>query len=101
MKDSTAIGLGCAFVVCLAAAFLAGMIVARHAATDHETGSRLNAGNAELPNPFSPSPAHDPYFINQQRKNVEALERACRRTGQYCREAAQMRQWLVENGGAR
>jgi hypothetical protein len=101
MKDSTAIGLGCAFAVCLAAAFLAGMMVARSAVTDHETSLRVNAGNAALPNPFSPSPAHDPYFINQQRKNVEALERACRNTGQYCSEAAQLRQWLAKNGGAR
>ena len=100
MKGSTAIGLGCAFVVCLAAAFLAGMMVARPAVTKHETHPRMNRGNAALFNPFSPNPMSDPYFIERQRKNVEALERTCRHTGKYCNEAAQMRQWLSKRGVA-
>jgi hypothetical protein len=100
MKDSTAIGLGCAFVIGLVGAFVAGVVVASAAVTESETRSRVNRGNAALLNPFSPNPMSDPYFIEQERKNVEALERTCRETGQYCNEAAQMRQWLVERGVA-
>jgi len=98
MRDSMAIGLGCAFVICLAVSFLAGAMVARRSVTEHEASPRANAGNAELANPFSPNPTQDPYFLNQQRKNLEALERTCRRSGKYCQEATQMRQWLAENG---
>jgi hypothetical protein len=98
MKDSTAIGLGCAFVIGLAAAFIVGVMIGGRPVTRHEATAHVNAGNTARPNPFSPNPAHDPYFIDQQRKNVEALERSCRRTGKYCREAAQLRQWLAENG---
>jgi hypothetical protein len=100
MKHSTAIRLGCAFVVGLAAAFLAGVMVASAAVTERETRPRVNRGNAALLNLFSPDPMSDPYFIEQERKNVEALERTCRQTGQYCNEAAQMRQWLAERGVA-
>jgi hypothetical protein len=100
MKDSTAIGLGCAFVIGLAAAFLAGVVVANRAVTEHETRPRVNRGNAALFNPFSPNPTHDPYFLDHERMNVEALEQTCRKTGKYCHEAAQMRQWLAESGAA-
>ena len=91
----------CAFLIGLAAAFLAGVMVARHTVTERETNPPVNLGNAGLPNPFSPNPTHDPYFIDQERKNVEALERTCRRTGRYCNEAAQMRRWLAESSAAR
>jgi hypothetical protein len=100
MKDSTAIGLGCAFLIGLAAAFLAGIMVAGHAVTEHETSPHVNRGNAALLNPYSPNPMSDPYFIEQERRNVEKLERTCRQTGQFCNEAAQMRQWLVRRGVA-
>ena len=98
MKDSTAIGLGCAFVIGLAAAFLAGVTVARRTVSEHEMRPRVNRANAAQFTPFSPNPPHDPYFLDQERKNVEALERTCRKTGKYCHEAAQMRQWLAESG---
>ena len=100
MKNSAAIGLGCAFVVGLAVAFMAGLLVASRAVTDYEARSRVNRAGGALFNPYSPNPMSDPYFIEQQRKNVEALERACRQTGQYCNEAAQMRQWLAQRGAA-
>jgi hypothetical protein len=100
MKDSTAIGLGCAFVIGLTAAFLAGVMVTNRAVTEPEAHPRVNRGNAALFNPFSPNPMSDPYFIEQERKNVEAFERACRQTGQYCDEAAQMRQSLAQRGAA-
>lgn len=100
MKNAMAIGLGCAFVIGLAVAFLAGVLVASRAVTEREARARLNRGNAVLFNPYSPNPMSDPYFIEQERKNVEALDRACRRTGHYCNEAAQMRQWLVSRGVA-
>ncbi len=95
-----AIGLGCAFVISLAAAFLAGVMVARRTVAERETSPQVNAGNATLPNPFSPQPTKDPYFINQERKNLEVLERTCRQTGKYCHEAAQMRQRLAQSGAA-
>ena len=78
--------------------FLAGVMVAMRTVTERETSPYANAGNAALPNLFSPNPTHDPYFISQERKNLEALERTCRQTGKYCHEAAQMRQSLAGSG---
>lgn len=100
MKQSTAIGLGCAFVIGLVGAFLAGVLVAGRAVTEGEARTHMNRGNAALFNPFSPNPMSDPYFIEQERKNLKVLERACRQTRQYCSEAGQMRQWLAERGVA-
>jgi len=40
---------------------------------------------------YSPRIRDDPYFLEQQRKGIEALEAECRRTGAFCAEARQAR----------
>ena len=40
---------------------------------------------------YSPSIRDDPYFLEQQRKGIEALEAECRRTGDFCAEARRAR----------
>ncbi|MEO6388211.1 MAG: hypothetical protein ABIT16_04495 [Croceibacterium sp.] len=47
---------------------------------------------------FSPKVLSDPYFLDQQRKGIEALEQNCRRTGAMCDEARQGRAWLERQG---
>ena len=98
MKRSTAFGLGCAFMAGAALAFPAGLFTARRTVPEHERGAPVRPGHAELLNPYSPQITSDPYFIEQQRKSLEALERSCRASGTYCREAAQMRQLLADRG---
>ena len=43
---------------------------------------------------YSPRLLSDPYFLDQARRGTEALERQCRRSGEYCAEAAAARDWL-------
>ena len=43
---------------------------------------------------FNPNIRDDPYFLEQQRKGIEALEAECRRTGAFCAEARQARRRL-------
>lgn len=43
---------------------------------------------------YSPKVLSDPYFIEQQRLGVEALEKACRERGELCGEAREGRRWL-------
>ena len=45
---------------------------------------------------YSPSIRNDPYFLEQQRKGIEALEAECRRTGAFCAEARQARRRLED-----
>ena len=45
---------------------------------------------------YSPSIRDDPYFLDQQRKGIEALEAECRRTGAFCAEARQARRQLED-----
>jgi hypothetical protein len=52
--------------------------------------------SAAMRNVFSPSVRTDPYFIDRQRENVEALERYCRETDKLCAEARTARQRLDE-----
>jgi hypothetical protein len=40
---------------------------------------------------YSPALLRDPWFRDQQRKNVEALESHCRRTGELCPESRSAR----------
>jgi hypothetical protein len=40
---------------------------------------------------YSPRIKDDPYFLEQQRKGIEALEAECHRTGEFCAEARQAR----------
>ena len=45
---------------------------------------------------YNPSIRDDPYFLEQQRKGIEALEAECRRTGDFCAEARQARRRLED-----
>ena len=45
---------------------------------------------------YSPKVLSDPYFLDEQRKGVKALEAHCRETGEMCAEARAGRQWLDE-----
>ena len=45
---------------------------------------------------FSPRVLDDPYVIEQQKRVVETLEDACRRTREYCAEAEQARRRVEE-----
>lgn len=40
---------------------------------------------------YSPTIANDPYVIDQWEKSIQALERACRDSGEYCEQAQQAR----------
>jgi hypothetical protein len=67
-----------------AIAFPAGMMVARR--TEPTTMS-VRPGPAAMREVFSPTIRDDPYFLDQQRQAIEALEAHCRRTGEMCAEA--------------
>ena len=45
---------------------------------------------------YNPSIRDDPYFLEQQRKGIEALEAECRRTGSFCAEARRARRRLED-----
>ncbi|WP_156457750.1 hypothetical protein [Altererythrobacter sp. Root672] len=62
--------------------------------TSSEVLPRQSSQTATRREIFSPKILSDPYFLEQQRRNVEALEDVCRRTGQSCREAREARHWL-------
>ena len=100
MKGSTAIGLGCAFLVGAALAFPAGLMFARHRMPDNARATAPVARDPRLLNPYAPNILSDPYFLEQQRRGLEALDRNCRKAGTYCREAAQLRHWLEARGAA-
>ena len=48
---------------------------------------------------YSPKVLDDPWFLDRQRTNVEALERECAERGKLCAEARAARRWLDEQGG--
>ena len=85
--------LAAALLIGAALAFPAGMLVAewtRPAERDEPT-ARPTAAVRDV---FSPALRRDPYFIEQQRAGVEALERYCDRTGASCAEARAARRQL-------
>lgn len=45
---------------------------------------------------YSPKVLSDPYFIEQQRLGIEALEKACSERGELCDEAREGRRWLEQ-----
>lgn len=45
---------------------------------------------------YSPRIRDDPFFLDQQRNGIEALEAECRHTGAFCAEARQARRWLED-----
>jgi len=60
---------------------------------------RAAAGDPARRDVFSPSVRSDPYFLEQQREGVAALERHCAQTGESCAEARAARRHLAELGG--
>ena len=84
MSAREAAKLGCALLIGMAVAFPAGLMLA--GGEDEERTSR-NGGSATMRNVYSPRILDDPYFIEQQRTNIEALERICRESGEMCAEA--------------
>lgn len=86
------------------AAFLLGIAIALPIglmlAGDEASPTRAPAGAAaERRDYYSPRVVDDPYFVEQQRRNVSALEAHCEDTGQGCAEARAARRWLEEHGG--
>lgn len=87
--------LAAALLLGAALAFPAGLWIA---------GREDGASEAPAPRPraamgremYSPSIREDPYFLDQQRKGIEALEAECRRTGAFCAEARQGRRRLEQ-----
>ena len=85
-----------------AIAFPAGLYFARP--TTPGDGLRPRAGpvggSTSVRNRYAPAMLSDPYFIDQQRRVVEALEASCRRSGAHCAEAQATRRRLIdlENG---
>jgi hypothetical protein len=45
---------------------------------------------------YSPKVLSDPWFLDRQRDNVAALERACADRGEMCDESRSARRWLDE-----
>src|SRR5688572_5382412 len=95
MKAKELARLVAALVVGAALAFPVGLWVAGSgddAATSRVGRSRAAVGRAM----YYPSIRDDPYFLEQQRKGIEALEAECRRTGAFCAEAREARRGLEE-----
>ena len=67
-----------------AVAFPAGVWVAGKDKTER---SALRQTHADRRAVFSPDVRGDPYVLDQLRRQVEALEAHCRRTGEMCAEA--------------
>lgn len=84
---------GCALLLGLAIAFPVGFMLGGRNSS-HEVQFRPASQTATRREVYSPKILTDPYFFDQQRRNVEALEDVCRRTGQSCREAREARHWL-------
>ena len=95
MSGKAIVRAGLAALLGAAIAFPAGMMFA-----ESDVGRevrRAPAGAAAMPNLYSPKVLDDPYFVEQQRKNVEALERMCNESGEMCYEASEARRWLQEH----
>jgi hypothetical protein len=84
-----------ALVLGVALALPAGFMLGR---LGREAGSERSApaGSAARREVFSPSIRRDPYFLEQQREGVAALERYCADTGKRCAVARAARQRLAE-----
>ena len=76
-----------------AVAFPAGLYLGRPVAPGEPV--RPRGGSASLRNRYSPAVLSDPYFLDQQRRIVEALEASCRGSSTYCAEARAARRRLI------
>ena len=90
MSAREAARLGCVLLIGMAVAFPAGLMLA--GGGDDKPAGR--AGSATMREVYSPEILDDPWFVEQQRANIEALERTCRETGEMCGEAREARRWL-------
>ena len=82
-----------ALLLALAVAFAAGMRVGR---AGPERGDARSPQAASTRAVYSPNVLGDPWFLERQRENVEALERECADNGELCAEARAARRWLDE-----
>ena len=94
MPQRQALALGCALLLGAGIAFPAGLLVGGSGAAGEGGSARRTSG--EFREVYSPSIYGDPYFLEQQRHNVEALEQVCRSKGEFCPEAQQMRRLLAD-----
>ena len=90
------IGMALVLAAGMALAFGAGVMVGDQASLPPP--ARIGEA-ATMREAYSPRVLEDPYFLDQQRRNVEALERSCDVSGELCAEARQARAWLVEQQG--
>jgi len=98
MPQRQPLALGCALLLGAGIAFPAGLLLGGSGA-ERESG-RASRSDGTFREVYSPSIYKDPYFLEQQQRNVETLEQACRATGQFCAEARQVRERLAEHEGA-
>ena len=87
------IGMALVLAAGMALAFKAGMIVGED--SEQPRAARPDDA-ARVREAYSPRVLDDPYFLEQQRRNVEALEQGCEERGELCAEARQARAWLEE-----
>ena len=91
--------VGCLVVLGGVTLFYAGILLGRQHATTAEPAKRA-PGTARastkplVRNVFSPSVIADPYVLDEQRKVVEALERACEHQRRNCATAQDARAYL-------
>jgi hypothetical protein len=82
---------GCVVLLAMAVAFIAGIAISGGSADRARGPAGSAAAQREV---YSPKVLSDPYFVDQQRRNAEALERRCREAGEMCAEAEALRGWL-------
>ena len=83
--------IGPAFVLGVALALALGFLLGRTQRAAPPPPAPV--ASAAMRQVFSPTVLGDPYFRQQQRKNADVLEKACRETRQFCVEAAAARRW--------
>jgi hypothetical protein len=91
--------LAIALLLGAALAFPAGMMAGRLGSDKLPAEPDRPRNTTGVRDVFAPAMRSDPWFIEQQRDGVEALERHCRRTGETCAEAREARRWLDRQGG--
>src|SRR5688500_9492823 len=95
MKAKELARLAAALLIGAALAFPVGLWIAGNDGTTVDSPARrprAAVGRAM----YNPSIRDDPYFLEQQRKGIEALEAECRRSRAYCAEARQARRLLED-----
>ena len=85
--------LGCALLIGAGVAFPVGWMAA---GIPNGRSEPSHSGPAGVRDAYSPALRSDPWFLAKQREGYEALERECRRTGEYCAEARAARRRYAE-----